>query len=378
MPPGYLITVLIIGACVAILLARPRPQSRVGTISYIVGGLLINEQPHWYAALLAVITVLAVAQGEITAAGWGAVALAGVVAAGLFVLLARAFPSRDALRTAVARLDEQAVDRLAGTRSYLVALLAPVPLGRALVRRTRNIAYGPAGKANRLDVYRPRGEATGPTLIYLHGGRFRMGDKQRESQLMKYRLARQGWVVISANYRLNPEGKFPDFLIDLKRVVAWARSDGLAFGVDPERILLAGSSAGAHISAMAALTPNRPDLQPGFEEVETSVRGVIGLYGYYGRLNVSGEAARAIPSSPIDLAHPDAPPFLLIDAGHDSVIGPESTKQLLAALETAGSKVARAELPGAEHTFDFLRSVRNENTIDAIEDFAGLACGRRE
>jgi acetyl esterase/lipase len=200
-----------------------------------------------------------------------------------------------------------------------------------------------------------------------------MGDKQRESQRMKYRLACQGWVVISANYRLNPEGKFPDFLIDLKRVIAWARSEGLAFGVDPERIFLAGSSAGAHISAMAALTPGRPDLQPGFEEVETPVQGVIGLYGYYGRLNVSGEAAQAIPSSPIDLAHPDAPPFLLIDAGHDSVIGPESTKQLLAALETAGSKVARAELPGAEHTFDFLRSVRTENTIDAIEDFATWA-----
>jgi acetyl esterase/lipase len=253
-------------------------------------------------------------------------------------------------------------------------------MGRSRIRLRSNISYGPAaGRANLLDLYLPRdGEVTGPTLIYLHGGRFKIGDKRREAQAIKCRLARRGWAVISANYQLVPAGTFPDYLIDLKRVINWARTEGRSFGIDPDRVFLSGGSAGAHISSMAALTPDRADLQPGFEGASTEVSGVIGLYGYYGSLKVDGGPIENLPSGPRDHVHPEAPPFLLIHGDHDSVMGPATAGELAEDLKEAGNQAALAILPGAQHSFDLLRSVRTENTIDAIEDFAAWAQEREK
>ena len=64
---------------------------------------------------------------------------------------------------------------------------------------------------NLLDLYRHRSRPSGcPTLVYLHGGAFRSGRKNREARPLLYRLASQGWVCISANYRLSPAARFPD------------------------------------------------------------------------------------------------------------------------------------------------------------------------
>lgn len=373
MPGGYLTTVLILGLCVLLMLAPPSRSRLLGSLSFWAG-LLVNEQPHWFALGLAGATGLAFAEGDLdSGAGWAAVALAAATIVGLAVLLARSFESRPVLRSAVAELDPQAVVSLGGSRSHLRSLAAPLAFGRRGVERDGNVAYGPApGRANLLDVYRPRnGEVTGPTLVYLHGGHFRRGDKRREAMALHYRLARRGWVVISANYQLNPAASFPAYLIDLKRVIAWSRSEGLAYGLDPGRILLAGGSAGAHIAAMAALTPGRPELQPGFERADTSVSGVVALYGYYGRLEASGQPPRAgLSSSPRDHVHPGAPPFLVVHGTQDSLVSPAGAKALTADLRAAGTRASFAGLPGAQHSFDLLRSVRTDNLTDAIEDFA--------
>lgn len=375
MPVGLLITILLFGTLVLLLLL---PVSRIrplATVSFW-GGQLVNEQPHWFLLLIGVSIVPAIVRGDLdSVAGWILVGAYGLVAVGLLALLRRAFPSREVLREAIAGLDPDTVNRLAGGRSYFTTLAAPLGFGRHRVKRTGNIEYGPAGKANRLDVYRPRtGQVTGPTLIYLHGGRFRIGDKRREAQAMHFRLASRGWLVISANYRLNPEATFPDYIVDLKRVIAWARSEGIEFGVDPERIFLAGGSSGAYIAAMAAMTANRADLQEEFEEVDTSAAGVIGLYGYFGALDLSRHIPKPLVSShPRDHARPGLPPFLLVHGSHDSVISSQTARSLAERLERTGNQVAFAELPGAEHSFDLLRSVRVDNVIDAVEDFVNWA-----
>jgi acetyl esterase/lipase len=115
------------------------------------------------------------------------------------------------------------------------------------------------GKRNLLDIYRHRSHPSGgPTLIHLHGGSFVSGRKNREARPAIYRLASQGWVCVSANYRLSPAARFPDHLVDVKKVIAWVREHGAEYGADPTRVFVAGSSAGAHFAAMAALTPCDP------------------------------------------------------------------------------------------------------------------------
>lgn len=89
-------------------------------------------------------------------------------------------------------------------------------------------------------------------------------------------------MCISANYRLRPAVTFPDHLIDVKKVIAWAREHARDYGADPSAVFVAGSSSGGQLAALAALTSNDPRYQPGFEHADTSVNAAICLHGYYG------------------------------------------------------------------------------------------------
>jgi acetyl esterase/lipase len=203
--------------------------------------------------------------------------------------------------------------------------------------------------------------------VYLHGGRFRWGDKHREARALLYRLASQGWTCISANYHLSatPADGFPKALIDVKRVIAWVRTRGPELSADPHMLVIAGSSAGAHLAAMAALTPNDPQFQPGFEAVDTSVHAGIGLGGYYGALGTG------VPSSaPLAHAGPDAPPFMVVHGENGTYTPVEGARSLVEGLRTAStSAVVYAELPGGQHAFDLFHSIRFEQVIDGIDGF---------
>ncbi len=91
-------------------------------------------------------------------------------------------------------------------------LFAPLPLFHPGVTRISNLSYGDAGRRNRLDLYRRRrGGSGGPVLIHLHGGGFSFapGRKSFYARRLLFRLARQGWVCISATYRLQPAATSP-------------------------------------------------------------------------------------------------------------------------------------------------------------------------
>ena len=85
-------------------------------------------------------------------------------------------------------------------------------------------------------------------------------------------LAAKGWVCVAINYRLAPRDPFPAQIVDVKKAIAWIRENIAAYGGDPDYIAITGGSAGGHLTALAALTPNDPEWQPGFEDVDTSVQ----------------------------------------------------------------------------------------------------------
>ena len=132
----------------------------------------------------------------------------------------------------------------------------------------------------------------GPILVYLHGGAFRSGRKSREARPLIYRLASQGWVCISANYRLSPAAKFPDHLIDVKKVIAWAREHGAEYGADPACCSSPGVRRAVIWRRWPRSRPNDPAFQPGFERADTSVTGAISLYGYYGPIDSDRHSRR--------------------------------------------------------------------------------------
>jgi acetyl esterase/lipase len=212
-----------------------------------------------------------------------------------------------------------------------------------------------------------------------------------------HRLAQQGWVGVSASYPLVPAATFPDQLIALKKALAWLRSEGREFGVDPDFIAISGGSAGGHLAALVALTANRPEYQRGFEDADTSVQAAIPVYGIYDFLNRNSTRDEwpIIPrwvmktdrskdeelfrqASPLDQVHADAPPFLVIHGAADSIVPTAEAHQFVSALEMVSSNpVVYVEVPGANHAFDVIDSLRTHYVISGVQRFLEAIRGHR-
>ncbi|CEJ03374.1 hypothetical protein RMCBS344292_17360 [Rhizopus microsporus] len=118
-----------------------------------------------------------------------------------------------------------------------------------------------------------------PVLLHVHGGAWRGGRKDIFYPYEKLLVSEDDWIIVNIGYRLAPKSAYPNHLIDVKRAIRWTRQNIASFGGDPNFIVFSGDSAGAHLAAMASLTANDPQYQPGFEQVDTSCRGVVSVNG---------------------------------------------------------------------------------------------------
>jgi acetyl esterase/lipase len=369
---------LIIAWCTLMAVAPMRRPRRLATISWF-SSLALNEVPYLFLYIVVASTVPTIFDGDLGGLGsWISLAIAALVVAGLIVVARRALRTGAVVERALAGAlgphwrNHLAPDVANGLRQHLPwprILILPWMFGRHDVERVANIAYGDDGSSNLLDVYRHRSHPTvAPTLVYLHGGGFHWGRKNREARPLLYHLASQGWTCVSANYYLaRPAADaFPRNLIDVKKLIAWVRAHGHDYGADPDNIFLVGASAGAHLTATAALTANDPAFQPGFEDADTSITAGIGLYGYYG--SIGGDEHP--PTTPLAYDG-DPPPFFVVHGDQDTYAPVEGARALVDHLRDVSSEpVVYAELPGAQHSFDLFHSVRFETVVDAIEALA--------
>ncbi len=379
MPIGYVVAVGVAAVVTAAALA-PVPRSwRLGQACWRLG-MQANEVPFVIAAWLLVATALAAAQGQVsTTGGLVGLGVAVLTMAGLAVVTERALRARAIAERAIA--DGMRSAELTGSilhrprarrrRPWAQLLFKPLAVRRSDVVRRANIAYGPAGRSNLLDVYLPRsGVTTGPCLVYFHGGAYRTGRKNREARALIYRLASQGWVCVSANYRLADTARYPAPLVDAKRVISWMREQAPSYGADPSSIVVAGSSAGAHLAAMSALTPNQADLQPGFESASTEVAAAMCLYGFYGAPTWIEREPGAL-SAPLEQLDGHAPPMFLAHGTHDVFVSVAAVREFVRRFRTAAPHrpLVYLELPGAQHTFDLYHSIRFDAVLGAIDAF---------
>jgi acetyl esterase/lipase len=260
------------------------------------------------------------------------------------------------------------------------------------VRRIADVRYADgAGRRHLADVYIPRdGVENAAVLLQIHGGGWVIGNKEEQGLPLMTHLSARGWVCVAPNYPLSPKATWPEHLIAIKQSLAWIRSNIADYGGDPSYVVVTGGSAGGHLAAMVALTANDPRYQPGFEDVDTSVRACVPFYGAYDLANIldtkAGEreynhflaptlfkshdrdVARA--ASPLSQVRSDAPPFFVIHGRNDSLVNVAEARELVRRLrETSDSVVAYAELPGAQHAFDVFASIRSAHVIRAVERF---------
>src|SRR5437763_12237392 len=125
----------------------------------------------------------------------------------------------------------------------------------------RSIA-GPGGTLA-LRLYRPLGSTADqmlPALVYFHGGGWTIGDLDTHDAICRMLANRAGCAVVSVDYRLAPEHKFPAAVEDCWAATRWVREQGAAIGVDPGRIAVGGDSAGGNLAAVVALMARAADL----------------------------------------------------------------------------------------------------------------------
>ncbi|MBX9942731.1 MAG: alpha/beta hydrolase [Reyranella sp.] len=150
------------------------------------------------------------------------------------------------MSVAEAREEYDAVMPLLGGRA--------APVGE-IVDRTIEGAPAAAGAGRlRIRFYRPAGTVARllPTILYFHGGGWTIGSLEGYDLACRYFCARSGCAVVSVDYRLAPEHKFPAAIDDAVAAFRWLAAEAVGLGIDPARIVLAGDSAGGNIAAVAA------------------------------------------------------------------------------------------------------------------------------
>ena len=225
---------------------------------------------------------------------------------------------------------------------------------------TVDLAYGPDPR-EKLDVYQPRATADAPAprdgypvVVFFYGGTWISGDR-RDYRFIGEALASRGIVAIVADYRLYPQVRYPDFLTDCARAVAWARREAPRYGGDARRLYAMGYSSGGYNAAMVALDARWLAAEG---VAPSALAGWIGLAGPYDFLPTTNLGAQPVfnhpdypaGSQPIDYASKAAPRTFLGAAARDEVVNPErNTKQLAEKLRAAGVPVTLRIYARASH-----------------------------
>jgi acetyl esterase/lipase len=273
------------------------------------------------------------------------------------------------------------------------SLALPFRMRNVDVTRNRRLPYAPGGRRFEMDVFHHKDKPAGaPVLLQVHGGAWVVGKKDQQGIPLMLHMAARGWVCVAINYPLSPRARWPEHLVAVKRAIQWIREHSQEYGGDPSFVAVTGGSAGGHLAAMAALTADDKTLQPGFEDVDTTVQACIPHYGVYDFTDESGakytrqrldsllrryvmSADAAYPddyraASPLFRVSADAPPFMVVHGGNDTLVPVIEARAFVDRLrEVAKNPVVYAEIPGAQHAFDIFPSFRSAGVLRGVARF---------
>lgn len=264
--------------------------------------------------------------------------------------------------------------------SPLGAMNALVPKDAGSHRAATDIAYGPHPR-QRFDVYVP--EYTGenaPTLMFLYGGSWREGDKANYAFVGRA-FASAGYVTAIPDYRVVPEVRYPDFVVDCGRALATFQARAGDFGGNPGAVHLVGHSAGAYNAVMLALAD---DLAHASGLERATIAAVAGLSGPYDFLPLRVRATREAfadvsdlaATQPVNRVRPDAPPMWLANGSEDEIVVPRNIHRLQALLEAEGAVAVSREYENFGHAGTLLGLARLFRWRgDVLADVTGFFAG---
>jgi len=377
--------------------------------SFFAAWLPIEAPWHVAVLMLLVLGGLLSAGGLAGWLGWGGLLMVLLSLVGLLCLHRRGADAAGVVEVALQSvLGGDYRDRL---RVAGVLVDPPLPRGRLLVplwlsdpavELLRDIPYvGDGNPRHRLDIRRAVGcssesASPAPVLLQIHGGGWVVGHKAQQGRPLMNTMARAGWLCVAINYRLSPKARWPDHLVDAKRALVWVKQHIASYGGDPGFIIVSGGSAGGHLAAMLGLTANQPRWQPGFEQADTRVQGVVPCYGVYDlidrerqwcyrgwrwflqqvvmpRQSADDMEQLMDDASPLSWIGPQAPPFLIVHGQNDSLVCARQARVFADHLARQSMQsVGLLLLPGAQHAFDLFHSPRALAVTRGIHRYAEL------
>jgi len=242
-----------------------------------------------------------------------------------------------------------------------------------------------AGRQQTLDLYLPRGTASPPLVIYLHGAMWSDPDDRVGTVVRLARfLTGHGAAVAVVRYRLAPAHRYPAQIDDAAAAVAFLLRGAKRFGFDPARVFLAGHSSGAHLAALMALDPAvlaPHGLSPG------DFAGVIAADGLYDLERIATarpdqrarftavfgkQDATLRDASPARHVSGAGPPFLVVSAARDARVLQVDAREFAGALAAGGRTVDHLVVPAADHTTVMELAATGNPAGDWWLDFIGL------
>lgn len=349
--------------------------------------IVVRESGHWMTLPCLLLAVEAFASGNSGRAA-GMLFLAAGALYGL--TLARAYPTAATLLRRF-REDWGADVPADGFRRGQPIVFADLFRGIRLDRfapeayvyaRTDDLELG-------LDFYRARGSGgKAACVLLIHGGGWDGGSRADFRELNLF-LASQGYAVASMGYRLSPRFNYPAPVEDARAALAWLKAHAEDLGIDAERFVLAGRSAGGQIA-----------LQTAYLDRDPSVLGVIAFYApanmvmayhypgnplildsrklivnYLGRAGEPG-LALAVASSPLETLAAGAPPTLLLHGRPDVLVTFHHVEHMREKLASVGVRRFEVDLPWAPHGYDYVfRGPGSQISLYFIERFLAAVAG---
>lgn len=275
----------------------------------------------------------------------------------------------------------QARQRRAWLRCALLTL-ACAPACASGVRVEYDISYDDRDDDTRLDVYLPT-PASSPHagVLLVHGGGWHQFDRTVLAAHAQ-RFAELGYVAINVEYRLVPEGVYPQAPQDVICALAFARTHAAAWQLDPQRIAAFGYSAGGHLVSLAGVASEYPrhanDCPWGATAPPAAVISGAGpqdlrtMSDAAAVINFVGGTLAEVPqnysdASPITHVKPGAPPFLFVHSDGDLYVPYAQTTAMRAALNQAGNHTELLRLPGGGHIANSPDTTRWDYVISATD-----------
>lgn len=268
----------------------------------------------------------------------------------------------------------------------------PLPPGFEARRDVPYVSGG--GPRQTLDVFFPaKAEKPLPLVVWIHGGAWRAGSKERTPALP---LLGDGFAVASVTYRFSQDAPFPAQIEDCRAAIRWLRAHAGELNIDPSRIGVWGSSAGGHLVALLGTTGDRKEWDKG-ENLDHSahVQAVCDWFGPSELLTMGAQSApggriqhdapdspesrliggavqdnkdKARAASPLTYVSPDDPPFLIMHGDADPVVPHQQSVLLNDALTKAGVPSRLETLAGSGHGD---RGFRAPETFRTVREFFG-------